>query len=329
MKKKKELNDQNITCPAPSEHQAPLPWEHPKSRKEDPEAHKRVKAIMSHKNYIQADLDPCFLRRDEVRAVRLEIDYLKPELLLKEYGIKHTIVVFGSTRIVEEAEARRRLKALKKQHHSKKDTKRERHIAKRILAKSRYYDIAREFGRIVGGCGKGPKDTRITLMTGGGPGIMEAANRGAFDVGAKSIGLNITLPHEQYPNPYITPELCFRFHYFAMRKLHFMRRAKALVVFPGGFGTLDESFEVLTLVQTRKIKPLPIIFVGKSYWKGIIDFDGLIAEGVIDPEDRELLLFAESAEEAWKAILNWHQENGKPLIKQKRKKAHSLNCSKR
>jgi len=317
MKKKKELGNGDLVCPVPPEHQKPLPWEHPKSKKEDPEAQKRIKAIMAHKNYIQADRDPCFLRRDEVRAIRLEVDYLKPELLLKEHGIKHTIVVFGSTRIVEKSEAKRRIKALKKWRGPEDGEKPERElrIAKRILAKSHYYDIAREFGRIVGGCGKGPDDARITLMTGGGPGIMEAANRGAYDVGAKSIGLNITLPHEQYPNPYITPELCFQLHYFAMRKLHFMRRAKALVIFPGGFGTLDESFEVLTLVQTRKIKPLPIVFVGKKYWKEIVNFDQLIEEGTIDPEDRRLLLFAESADEAWNMIQKWHQDNGKPLFK--------------
>ena len=316
MKKKNKTDKQNITCPVPSRHIKPLPWEYPKSKKEDPGAQKRIKAIMAHRNYIQADMDPCFLRRDEVRAIRLEVDYLKPELLLKEHGIKHTIVVFGSTRIIEESEAKRRIKSLKK-HYGSTDhqkMKEELPIAKRILAKSHYYEIARELGRIIGNCGKGPKDARVTLMTGGGPGIMEAANRGAFDVGAKSIGLNITLPHEQFPNPYITPELCFKFHYFAMRKLHFMRRAKALVVFPGGFGTLDESFEILTLVQTRKIKPLPIVFVGEKYWKSIIDFDRLTEEGTIDPEDRELLLFAESAKEAWEMILNWHQDNGKPLI---------------
>jgi uncharacterized protein (TIGR00730 family) len=190
---------------------------------------------------------------------------------------------------------------------------RELRVARRILAKSRYYDIAREFGRIVGRSGRGPDDARVTLMTGGGPGIMEAANRGAFDVGAKSIGLNITLPHEQYPNPYITPELCFQLHYFAIRKLHFLRRAKALVIFPGGYGTLDESFELLTLVQTRKVDPLPIVFVGEAYWRRIVDFDLLAEEGVIDPEDREIFGFAESAEAAWETIVRWHERNGTPL----------------
>ena len=311
---KKEKKPKIVT--PPSEHEKPLPWEHLKSKKEDPEAHKRVKAIMADENYIQADDDPSFLRRDEVRAVRLEVDYLKPELLLKEHGIEHTIVVFGSTRIVEESEAKRKIEKLEAHRHHKenKALERELRIARNILKKSHYYDIARRFGQIVGLSGKGADDTRITLMTGGGPGIMEAANRGAFDVGAKSIGLNITLPHEQYPNPYITPGLCFRLHYFAIRKLHFMRRAKALVIFPGGFGTMDESFEVLTLVQTRKIDPIPIVFIGESYWNSIVNFDLFVEEGVIDPEDREIFLFAESAEDAWKMILHWHRKNGKPLL---------------
>jgi len=317
MKKRKERSEAETVGPVPPKHQKPLPWEHPKSKKEDPDAHRRIKSIMSHKNYIQADKDSNFLLRDEMRAVRLELDYLKPELLLKENGVKHTIVVFGSTRIIEESEARRKYEALKKKYSTKESKKRERElkIAKRILAKSPYYEMAREFGQIVGHSGKGPGDARVTLMTGGGPGIMEAANRGAFDVGAKSIGLNITLPHEQFPNPDITPELCFQFHYFAIRKLHFMRRAKALVIFPGGYGTLDETFEVLTLVQTRKIKPLPVIFIGKSYWKSIVNFNKLMEEGVIDAEDRKLFYFAKNAQEAWDMILNWHIENGKPLIR--------------
>jgi len=152
------------------------------------------------------------------------------------------------------------------------------------------------------------------VMTGGGPGIMEAANRGAHDAGAKSIGLNITLPREQYPNPYIAPELCFRFHYFAIRKLHFLMRARALVAFPGGYGTMDELFEVLTLAQTRRIKPVPVILVGESYWRRVFDPDYLVEEGMIDPEDRELFWFAESAQEVWKDILAWYEAAGDPLL---------------
>lgn len=296
-------------------HQKPLPWEHPKPKEDDPEAVKRIRAIMEHPNFIQPDRDPDFLRRDEVRGVRLEVDYLKPELLLSEHGIENTIVVFGSTRIVEESEAKRAIAELEAQREQKDsdELERELRIARRVLAKSPYYDIAREFGRIVGRGGKGPEDARVTLMTGGGPGIMEAANRGAYDVGAKSVGLNITLPHEQFPNPYITPELCFLVHYFAIRKLHFLRRAKALVIFPGGYGTLDECFEVLTLVQTRKMDPIPVIFVGESYWRGIINFDLLVEEGTIDPEDLDLFEFAESAQEAWELILKWHKRSGHPL----------------
>ena len=151
-------------------------------------------------------------------------------------------------------------------------------------------------------------------MTGGGPGMMEAANRGAFDAGSKTIGLNISLPHEQYPNPYITPDLCFRFHYFALRKLHFLKRTRALVAFPGGFGTFDELFETLTLIQTRKIKPVPVILVGEQYWRQAVNVDFLVDEGVIDEEDRELFWYAETAEEIWKGILQWYEANGTRLV---------------
>jgi uncharacterized protein (TIGR00730 family) len=154
----------------------------------------------------------------------------------------------------------------------------------------------------------------VLLMTGGGPGIMEAANRGAADVGAPSIGLNISLPHEQFPNPYISPELCFRFHYFAMRKLHFVLRARALVAFPGGYGTLDEVFETLTLVQTRTIKPVPVVLVGESYWRHLLDVDFLVAEGMIDVEDRDLFWFAETADEIWQSIVDWNERHGTPLM---------------
>ncbi len=174
--------------------------------------------------------------------------------------------------------------------------------------------MAREFGRLVGAVECTDPDERIAVMTGGGPGIMEAANRGAFDVGAKSVGLNITLPHEQYPNPYVSPELCFTFHYFALRKLHFLMRARALVAFPGGYGTLDELFETLALVQTRKITPIPVVLVGEKFWRRAFDVDFLVAEGVIDPEDRELFWFAESARDVWDGILRWYAAAGAPLV---------------
>ena len=157
------------------------------------------------------------------------------------------------------------------------------------------------------------RNDRVTVMTGGGPGMMEAANRGAFDVGAKSVGLNITLPHEQFPNPYIAPELCFRFHYFALRKLHFLKRACALVAFPGGYGTFDELFETLTLIQTRKIRPVPVVLVGEQYWRRVVDIDFMLDEGVIETEDRDLFWYAESAEDIWNGIMRWHESNGTPL----------------
>lgn len=294
-----------------------LPSEHPKPVDDDPEVPKRMEALLQNPNYRRADEDPDFLREDAARGVRLQVDYLKTELLLQEYGIEYTIAVFGGTRIVEEAEACRHLheaqEALKLKPRSK-GLQLKCRMCERIAAKSHFYEVSRELGRIIGLSGQGPRDCRVTLMTGGGPGVMEAANRGAFDVGAKSIGLNISLPREQFPNPYISPELCFQFHYFSMRKLHFFRRAKALVAFPGGFGTLDELIEALTLVQTRKLKPFPIILVGREFWDKVIDFDDLLDEGVIDPEDMTLFWYAESAQEIWDGILLWHSENGTPLI---------------
>lgn len=303
--------------PPGSQRTEPLPWQAPKPHEEDPEALTRVRRIMDSPSYRQADQDVAFLNRYETRGLRLQLDYSKPELLLEEHGVQHTIVVFGSTRIKEPAAARRRVAALRRAVEADPDDRQARHrlaVAERILSKSRYYDEAREFGRLVGRSGQGPSDCRLVVMTGGGPGMMEAANRGAYDVGAKTVGLNITLPHEQYPNPYITPELCFRFHYFAVRKLHFLLRAKALVAFPGGYGTLDELFETLTLIQTRKIHPVPVVLVGERFWRQAFDVDFLIGEGVVDPEDRELFWYAESAEQAWHDILRWHELNGGPLF---------------
>jgi uncharacterized protein (TIGR00730 family) len=306
---------QQIPTPAhPYKRHEALPWQRPKATEDDPEALLRVQAILNSSSYRRADNDIEFLARDGVRGVRLQIDYLKPELLLEEHDIYETIVVFGSTRICEPAAARRKVEALRASlaaDPSNTELGRRLAIAERIHAKSRYYEVAREFGRLVGGATYGAHKQNRVIITGGGPGIMEAANRGAFDVGAKSIGLNISLPHEQYPNPYITPELCFNFHYFALRKLHFLLRARALVAFPGGYGTFDELFEVLTLVQTRKIKPMPIVLVGETYWRRVVDIDFLVDEGVIDPEDRDLFWFAETAQEIWNGILQWH-EAGEP-----------------
>jgi hypothetical protein len=303
--------------PDPQVRREPLPWHQPKPSSEDADAPGRVERILQSESYRRADEDVEFLNSDETRGVRLQIDYMKPQVLLNRHAIQHTIVVFGGTRIVEPAAAQRQVEHLRQAHGegtSEQDLLARQALAERILAKSRYYEVAREFGRLVGEAGRGPDDCRVTVMTGGGPGIMEAANRGAHDAGAKTIGLNIDLPHEQYPNPYITPDLCFRFHYFALRKLHFLLRAKALVAFPGGLGTLDELFEVLTLIQTRKIEPIPVVLVGQDYWRRAFDIDFLLDEGVIDAEDLDLFWFAEEAGEIWEGIQSWYASKGTPLL---------------
>lgn len=296
----------------PDRRREPLPWHQPKPAEDDPDAPRRVQEILDSPGYRQGDQDVDFLNRDETRGLRLQVDYFKPELLLEEHGIRDTIVVVGSTRILEPAAARRKVTALQDalaRNVADRDLARQLAVAERVLAKSGYYDVAREFGRLVG-MENGRDGMRAVIVTGGGPGIMEAANRGSFDVGAKSIGLNITLPHPQYPNPYITPALCFRFHYFALRKLHFLLRARALVAFPGGYGTLDEVFEALALVQTRKIQPFPIVLVGERYWRRAFDVDFLVDEGVIELEDRDLFWFAETAQEILDGILHWHALTG-------------------
>jgi uncharacterized protein (TIGR00730 family) len=307
-----------VPTPAhPQKRREPLPTQTPKGGEDDPDARARVEAIMTSPGYRQADQDVDFLNQDETRGVRLQIDYLKPEILLQQHNVEHTIVVFGSTRLHEPRAAQRKVDALQQAvdvNPDDNELRRRLAVARSILDKSRYYEVARAFGRLVAESGHGPGDCRVTLMTGGGPGIMEATNRGAYDVGAKSIGLNITLPYEQYPNPYVTPELCFRFHYFSMRKLHFLKRAKALVAFPGGYGTLDELFETLTLIQTRVITPLPVVLVGESFWRQAVNVDFLVDEGVIDAEDRELFWYAETADEVWQDIQHWHRVSGRPLL---------------
>lgn len=306
-----------IPLPAhPERRREPLPWHQPKPAEDDADAPRRLQAILESPSYCEADEDIDFLNIDATRGVRLQIDYLKPELLLTQHGIEHTVVVFGSTRIPEPAAARRAVETLRLRaaaDPANEEVQRRLRRAERVAAKSRYYEVARELGRLVASANRRSQPAHIVVLTGGGPGIMEAANRGAFDAGAKSVGLNINLPHEQYPNPYITPDLCFRFHYFAIRKLHFLLRAKALVAFPGGFGTFDELFETLTLVQTRKIRPVPIVLVGEEYWRQAFNADFLVEEGVIDAEDRELFWFAETAEEIWRGILHWYETSGEPL----------------
>jgi uncharacterized protein (TIGR00730 family) len=320
--------DKNSTTPRrsqiprpahPRKRREPLPWHLPKPAEEDPEAAQRLRAIMASPSYRRADQDIDFLGADGVRGVRLQIDYLKTELLLEQHDIHQVIVVFGSTRICEPIAARRKVDALRAALAGDADNAELRQrlaIAERIQAKSHYYQVARDFGRLVGKANHDAGLRGTVVMTGGGPGMMEAANRGAFDAGAKSIGLNISLPHEQYPNPYVTPDLCFNFHYFALRKVHFLLRAKGLVAFPGGYGTFDELFEVLTLIQTRKIEPIPVVLVGEEYWRRAVDLDFMVAEGVIDPEDRELFWYAETAEEVWDGILNWHRANASQLYAQ-------------
>jgi uncharacterized protein (TIGR00730 family) len=309
-----------VDRPSPSDappRREPLPWEEPKPAVDDPQAPERVRELLASPNYRQADRDLDFLDSEDTRGVRLQIDYLKAETELRRRGVDHTIVVFGSTRIREPAAAARRVDEILAQLDASPgdaELARQLGIARRLLEKSRYYDVARELGRLVGHCRSDTFDCRVLLMTGGGPGIMEAANRGAYDEGTPSIGLNISLPREQFPNPYLAPDLCFRFHYFSTRKLHFMLRARALVAFPGGYGTLDELFETLTLVQTRTIAPVPIVLVGEEYWRRAVDFDFLVDEGVIEREDRELFWFAESAEDVWRSILAWHERRGSPLI---------------
>ena len=261
--------------------------------------------------------DKAFLYSDDARGIRLQIDYLKAESKMREYGVSHTIVVFGSARVTDFDDALKQLEKIKKKFETdpkSDDLLEQLRSAERIVEKSHYYEEARKFGALVGKSGKGPEDCRITLMTGGGPGIMEAANRGAFEVGAKSIGLNIQLPHEQKPNPYITPEFSFDFRYFAIRKLHFMQRAKALVIFPGGFGTLDELFDLLTLIQTGKSPAIPVILICKSFWDRTVDLEYLYEEGVISKEDLKLFTFAETAEEAWDIILKWYKKKKTPLF---------------
>jgi len=317
MKKSDSASGSQIPVPPhPRDRREPLPWHQPKPAEQDPDAPCRLQQILESSSYRQADHDVDFLGLDETRGVRLQIDYQKTELLLEQHGIRHTIVVFGSTRIQEPAAMQAKVAMLRDQLAADPDNRalqRRLAVAERVLAKSHYYEVAREFGRLVGEAGKASGNGELLVMTGGGPGMMEAANRGAFDADSKSIGLNIDLPHEQYPNPYITPELCFRFHYFALRKMHFLMRTRALVVFPGGFGTLDELFETLTLVQTRKIDPIPVVLVGEQYWRQVFNLDFLADEGVIDEEDLELFWYAESAQQIWDGIRHWHDNNGTPL----------------
>jgi uncharacterized protein (TIGR00730 family) len=246
--------------------------------------------------YRLAFTDTEFLLREELRPVRMQLELLKPELVQQEQGIRSTIVIFGSARIAPPEQAQEALAAARAGADAAAIRR-----AETALAMSRYYEEARRFAALVT-TRSAHHDTPIFVVTGGGPGIMEAGNRGAHDAGAKSIGLNIVLPHEQAPNPYITPELCFQFHYFALRKMHFLMRSIGLVCFPGGFGTLDELFEVLTLQQTGKVRQRPVVLVGRAFWTRLIDVAWLIECGMISPGDETLFTIVETAEQAWDVL---------------------------
>jgi len=302
--------------PHPIKRKEALPWQKPKPVSEDPAIANKLEAIMTNRSYVPAIEDIDFLKGPNARGIRLQLDYLKPQALLNKHGIEHTIVVFGSTRIVEPQGAQDKIDSLHNQLEQDPQNKRlmkKLAVAKRIQNNSQYYQVARKFAGLVGKSGNGPNDSQLVIMTGGGPGIMEAANRGSAEVKAETVGLNITLPNEQFPNPYVTPELCFQFHYFAIRKLHFVLRARALVAFPGGYGTLDELFETLTLIQTRKITPMPVVLVGQSFWQKAVDIDFLVDEGVIDAEDQDLFWYAETAEDIWLSINKWYADKGGSL----------------
>jgi uncharacterized protein (TIGR00730 family) len=246
--------------------------------------------------------DPDFLLRDELRPVRLQLELLKPELILQELHIESTIVIYGSARTPPPDIARAALETARARLDSDPGNAEFRQAvrtAERRVAYSRYYEEARRLGRLIG---EHSDDRHCVVATGGGPGIMEAANRGASEAGALTIGLNIVLPREQLPNPYITPELNFQFHYFAIRKMHLLMRAKTLVAFPGGFGTLDELFETLTLIQTGKARRIPVLLFGREFWERVIHFQVLVDEGTINPQDLNLFRYVDTAEEAWAAI---------------------------
>ncbi len=254
-----------------------------------------------HPAYRLAFQDMDFLLREDLRPVRFQLELLKPQLILDAANIASTFVVYGSARIPEPSKAQALLELA--------DTPQQKKIAERLIEKSKYYDVARELAQMVSNFPLDEAGKRhFVVCSGGGPSIMEAANRGAQDVGAESVGLNIVLPHEQAPNPYVTPGLSMQFHYFALRKMHFLLHARAVAVFPGGFGTFDESFELLTLIQTGKIDPIPVLFYGRDFWSRVVNFEALCEEGVIGPRDLGLFHFVETAEEGWEIVQDFWRE---------------------
>ncbi|GAA0736396.1 LOG family protein [Sphingomonas japonica] len=254
-----------------------------------------------HPAYRLAFQDMDFLLREDLRPVRFQLELLKPSLLLDEAKIASMLVIYGSARIPEPAKAQALLDLA--------TDAQSRRIAERLVEKSKYYDEARKLAQLASNFPRDESgDRHFVVCSGGGPSIMEAANRGAEDVGAESVGLNIVLPHEQAPNPYVTPSLSMQFHYFALRKMHFLLRARAVAVFPGGFGTFDESFELLTLIQTGKIERIPVLFYGRDFWNRVVDFDALCEEGVISPRDLDLITFVDTAEEGWQIIQDFYAD---------------------
>jgi uncharacterized protein (TIGR00730 family) len=275
-----------------------------------PSAHEDAKAARLYMDSLQslspsyklAYQDEDFLLRDELRPVRLQLELLKPELVQQEHNIETTVVIYGSARIPDPERAREDLERIEKEAQETGDTpdiRTKMAKARNVVKRSRYYEEASKLGHLIS---VNTEEDKLVVVTGGGPGIMEAANRGAYESGCQSIGMNIVLPFEQQPNPYVTPELSFQFHYFAIRKMHLLMRAKSLVAFPGGFGTMDELFETLTLIQTRKIKPIPVLLFGKDFWEKIINFRALVEEGVVAEKDLNIFQFVETAEDAWGII---------------------------
>jgi hypothetical protein len=266
--------------------------------------------LQDHPSYRLAFADTEFLMQDELRSARLQLEYLKPQLILEQHHVKATVVVFGSARFLSPEQASLQLAQAQQQLALAPDEPQYLQLlqqAKRQVRNSRYYVEAQRFAELVTQHSHQSPKTALMIISGGGPGVMEAANRGAYQAGGKSIGLNIVLPHEQRPNPYITPEFCFQFHYFAIRKMHFLQRARALVAFPGGFGTLDELFETLTLLQTGKASKVPVVLFDEQFWRKLINFDLLVEEGLISPQDLDLIRFVDSAEAAWQVICDSYQ----------------------
>ncbi len=266
---------------------------------------------MENPSYRLAYEDEAFLLRDDMRAIRLQLEWLKPDLIQKENNIASTVVVFGGARFKEEKKAKEillKVHALDLADVTAEEKARKIKVAENVYKNSRFYEESRVLAQKITHLSLKYDGKEFVVVTGGGPGVMEAANRGAADVGGKSIGLNIVLPFEQEPNPYITPDLCFQFDYFAIRKMHFLKRAKGLVAFPGGFGTLDELFETLTLIQTKKMPPFPIVLIGKEYWSRLIDFEFLVEQGAISEADIKLFHMVDTADDAYDHLAkHWDQ----------------------